>query len=170
MSMELDYVAREKFEFFTYRNEPTGFSKTNFLAQCESVLESSHSALKSTFDLALRLEELKGCLGWKEVIDPLTGQCFIYSSFGAFCKYAFGFSETKTSNLLTVALFLERDKDGLVQYTKPEYEGYGYSQLIELVPVHRSGPPGRLPHKRLPRWSAIRQTGAFPGGLPSRWG
>ncbi|MBQ5926645.1 MAG: hypothetical protein IIX01_01825, partial [Clostridia bacterium] len=43
-----------------------------------------------------------------------------------------GFSETKTSNLLTVALFLERDKDGLVQYTKPEYEGYGYSQLIEL--------------------------------------
>lgn len=135
----LDFKAQENFDFFTYRYELTDGLKRKFLSDCQNVLERAHATALETLKLASALAKLKWSYGWKEVINPEDGMTFIYSSFEKFCKYAFGFSKTKTSNLLSLSEFVElNEKTDTIVYKHKRYASMNMSQLIELAPLGES--------------------------------
>ena len=98
---------------------------------CQSIFEQS---IKTKHDMCLLGYELKKLYDselWKYAIDPETGQRFLYSSFEAFARQMFNFSETHTWNLKSLAQFVEEYPDGSKQ-VKLEYQGYSISALTEL--------------------------------------
>lgn len=135
----IDFKAQENFNFFTYRNELSNVVKEKFLLECQTVLERAHATALDTLKLAVSLAKLKRGQGWKEVVNPEDGMTFIYSSFEKFSKYAFGFSKTRTSNLLGLSEFVElNEKTGELIYKHERYETMNMSQLIELAPLSES--------------------------------
>ena len=98
---------------------------------CQSVFEQSIKAKHDMCLLGYELKKLYDSELWKYAIDPETGQRFLYSSFEAFARQMFNFSETHTWNLKSLAQFVEEYPDGSKQ-VKLEYQGYSISALTEL--------------------------------------
>lgn len=132
----LDVTSQRNFDFFQYRYELTSERKEKFLKSCQSVLQTAHSAVLGMLRLGVELKMLKDSGEWCSVINPETNDRFLYSSFEAFSKYAFGFGKTKTSNLLSLAQFVDLDeRTGAVVYKKALYKEMNTSQLVELAPL-----------------------------------
>lgn len=132
----MDYTAQANFDFFRYRYMPSEKQKQAFLHDCQCVLKSAEKTVLGLLELGWRLAKLKSSGEWKEVINPETGSSFNYSSFEDFSKYAFGFGKTRTSNLLSMAQFVDYDeKINTIVYKSAEYKAMNTSQLIELAPL-----------------------------------
>ena len=132
----MDYTAQKNFDFFTYKFEPREITKRDFISDCQKVLEGAHATFLDTLKLGVRLAELKQKGTWEDVINPKDGERFYYSSFEEFSKYAFGFGKTRTSNLLSLAKFVQIDEGtGDIVYKHPRYVGMNMSQLVELAPL-----------------------------------
>lgn len=137
MSNELlDFTARDNFNFFKFsvlvKDEE---EKTVLKRQCESVLEYAHATVQDMCLLGWQLKELKESKTWESVFEPKSGYCFSNFSFQAFCEYAFGFSKTRTSNLLRIAEFVKIGGTKGNGFIDERYAGYNTSQLVELAPV-----------------------------------
>lgn len=132
----LDVTSQRNFDFFQYRYELTSERKEKFLKSCQNVLQTAHSAVLGMLRLGVELKKMKDSGEWCSVINPDTNERFLYSSFEAFSKYAFGFGKTKTSNLLSLAQFVDLDeRTGVVVYKKALYKEMNTSQLVELAPL-----------------------------------
>lgn len=129
------YSAHKNFNFFEYRYSMTEKRKEQFLTNCQKVLECDHARVRETFRLAVRLAELKESGEWGGVVDPDSGKTFYHSSFEAFCKHAFDFGKTKTSNLLSIAKFCWIDENDSLVFIAEKYQRMNSSKLIELAPV-----------------------------------
>ena len=132
----MNNLAQKNFGFFKYRNALSEKDKTEFLQNCQEVLEGDHASKLEELKLALRVAKLKACGGWKEVINPDDGMTFIYSSFEAFSEYAFGFGATRTSNLLSLSQFVYWDeRTGCLLFKSSKYAEMNKSQLLEIAPL-----------------------------------
>lgn len=132
----MNNLAQKNFGFFKYRNALSEKDKTEFLQNCQEVLEGDHATKLEEMKLSLRIAKLKACGGWKEVINPEDGSTFIYSSFEAFSEYAFGFGATKTSNLLSLSQFVYLDeRTGCLLFKSSKYAEMNKSQLLEIAPL-----------------------------------
>lgn len=129
------YSAQKNFNFFEYRYTMTEKRKEQFLTNCQKVLECDHARVRETFRLAVRLAELKESGEWGGVVDPDSGKTFYHSSFEAFCKHAFDFGKTKTSNLLSIAKFVWIDENDSLVFIAEKYQRMNASKLIELAPL-----------------------------------
>lgn len=142
MSNELmDFTARDNFDFFKFwKNSYTGATvpderQTSLKASCQRVIEIAHKTTRDMCELSYHLKELKECNTWGHVINPKTGYTFNNDSFSDFCDYAFGFSQTMTSNLTRIAKFMEQKQDGAVGFIETKYEKFKKSCLIEIAAV-----------------------------------
>ena len=132
----MDYTAQANFDFFRYRYMPSEQKKQEFLNDCQGVLKSAERTVLGLLELGWRLAKMKNSGAWKEVINPENGMSFNYSSFEDFSKYAFGFGKTRTSNLLSMAQFVDYDeKINTIVYKNAEYKAMNTSQLIEIAPL-----------------------------------
>ena len=131
----MDFTPRDNFNFFKFRYEPEKEKKEIFLSKCERVLEYAHATVQDLCLLGYNLLELKNGGTWKEVRDPESGNTFNYLSFEKFCAHAFGFSETKTSNLLSLSQFVQISGGRHGSFIEERYANFNTSQLIELAPV-----------------------------------
>lgn len=138
MSNELlDFVDRDNFDFFRFsvlmKNEER---KDTFKRKCEKVLELAHATVQDMCLLGYHLKELKNSGTWESVWDPTSGYTFGggTGTFQDFCEYAFGFSKTRTSNLLRIAEFVVIS-GGKAGFIDARYTGYNTSQLVELAAV-----------------------------------
>ena len=139
MSNELlDFKKQDNFEFLKFSpwaKKVYGEERLNkFKNNCGNVLEK---AQKTVFDLCLLGQELKTLKAggeWKEVLDRKDNYKFEYKSFEAFCAYTFGFSQTRTSDLLRIAQFIDT-KSKEPKFIEEKYSEYNTSQLIELAAV-----------------------------------
>ena len=140
MSSELlDFKSQKNFEFFKMSSSAKRDSKERLQSDCQRVLEYAHATVKDMCLLAAQLYELKEKEEWGFVINPETGLAFWNYNFDDFCAYAFGFSKTKTSNLLRISQFvnLHGENRGEIE---AGYADYNTSQLVELAavpPSHR---------------------------------
>lgn len=140
MSSELlDFKSQKNFEFFKMCSLAKRDSKERLQSDCQRVLEYAHATVKDMCLLAAQLYELKEKEEWGFVINPETGLAFWNYNFDDFCAYAFGFSKTKTSNLLRISQFvnLHGENRGEIE---AGYADYNTSQLVELAavpPSHR---------------------------------
>lgn len=140
MSSELlDFKSQKNFEFFKMSSLAKRDSKERLQSDCQRVLEYAHATVKDMCLLAAQLYELKEKKEWELVINPETGYAFLNYNFDDFCAYAFGFSKTKTSNLLRISQFvnLHGENRGEIE---AGYADYNTSQLVELAavpPSHR---------------------------------
>lgn len=135
MSSELlDFTSRENFDFFKFSVRTEEEKKVDLKRECEHVLEYAHATVQDMCVLGFHLKELKESKAWGDVFNPESGYCFYNHSFQAFCEYAFGFSNTRTSNLLRIAEFVKISgtKTGFID---EKYAEYNTSQLVELAPV-----------------------------------
>lgn len=142
MSNELmDYIARDNFDFFKFwKNSYTGAtvsdeSRTALKESCQRVVGIVHKTICDMCELSYYLKELKECNTWGHVINPKTGYTFSNDSFSDFCDYAFGFSQTMTSNFMRIAKFMEQKDDGAVGFIETKYEKFKKSCLIEIAAV-----------------------------------
>ena len=131
----LDFTAQKNFDFFQYRYTMTENRKAQFLTDCQKVLEGAHATVTEMLKLGARLAKLKESFEWSVIVNPENGETFLHSSFEAFCKYAFGFGKTKTSNLLSIAEFVWIDENDCLVYKAEKYQRMNTSKLIELAPV-----------------------------------
>lgn len=132
----IDFETRENFKFFTYGQELTERDEQEFLSDCQMVLEKAHATALETLKLASSLANLKFGFKWRNVINPETGKPFDISSFEKFSNYAFGFSKTKTSNLLSLSTFVVMNEEtGGISYRHERYASMNMSQLIEIAPL-----------------------------------
>ena len=140
MSSELlDFKSQKNFEFFKMSSLAKRDQKECLQNDCQKVLEYAHATVKDMCLLAAQLYELKEKEEWGFVINPETGLAYWNYNFDDFCAYAFGFSKTKTSNLLRISQFvnLYGENRGEIE---AGYADYNTSQLVELAavpPSHR---------------------------------
>ena len=108
--------------------------KEELQADCGRVVDLAKATVKDMCLLAVQLYEMRGKEHWQHVINPKTGFGFFNDTFADFCEYAFGFSKTKTSDLLRISQFvsLHGDNRGEIE---AGYQSYNTSQLIELASV-----------------------------------
>lgn len=137
----LDFnVAQSNFDFFRFSGSMQGVLSTESEEQlkkdCEGVMRVAYATVQNLCELGVRLKAIKESGRWHHVVDPETGDRFLYSNFAKFCKYAFGFSPTRTSNLLSLSTFLYLKSDGTVAFLNDKYKEYKTSQLIELSPMN----------------------------------
>ncbi len=136
----LDFSAQSNFDFFQFQGSMQGVLSTEAEEQlkkdCEGVMQVAYATVQNLCELGVRLKAIKESGRWHHVVDPETGDRFLYSNFAKFCKYAFGFSPTRTSNLLSLSEFLCLKSDGTVAFLNDKYKLYKTSQLIELSPVN----------------------------------
>lgn len=137
MSNELlDFTQRDNFDFLKFSSKvKDDDDKAILKRQCERVLEFAHATVQDMCLLGWHLKELKNSKTWQEVFEPKTGTCFSYFSFQDFCEYAFGFSKTRTSNLLSLSEFVKISGTHTNGFIEEQYAGYNTSQLIELSSV-----------------------------------
>lgn len=137
MSELVVFTARENFDFLKFSSRVPAKQQEALKADCIMVQETQKLTAQTFGVWALRLVDLRdgGC--WENVINPETGFAFFNDGFGAFCKYAFGLSETATSNLTKVAQFIQSYGDN-VGALDERYRGYSFSQLVELSSVSPS--------------------------------
>jgi len=136
----LDFSAQSNFDFFRFQGSMRGVLSTEGEEQlkkdCEGVLKVAYATVQNLCELGVRLRKIKESQSWHHVVDPATGDRFLYSNFAKFCKYAFGFSPTRTSNLLSLSEFLYLKKDGTVAFLNDKYKEYKTSALIEIASVN----------------------------------
>ena len=128
----LEFKDRANFDFLRFRYAQD-YEQRELKADCERVAQYARDTVKDLCLLGLRLKEMKAAEQWREVVDE-TGTPFSYAGFEEFCKYAFGFSQTKVSNLVRIAEFVQV-KDDSVNFIERQYAGYSMSQLVELASV-----------------------------------
>ncbi|MBQ5929542.1 MAG: hypothetical protein IIX02_02010 [Clostridia bacterium] len=104
-------------------------------SKCEYVLDVAHETVQNMCILGWHLRELKEGRTWEGVIEPKSGLAFFNFSFQDFCEYAFGFSHTRTSNLIRIAEFVKVSGTRKNGFIDERYAGYNTSQLVELAPV-----------------------------------
>lgn len=133
----LDFVDRGNFDFFKFSTAGDSTSEERDLlkSKCQHVLEYAHATVQDMCLLGFNLSELKRSRAWQDVINPESGYAFLNHSFEEFCKHAFGFSETRTSNFLRIAQFVKISGSDTVDFIEKGYEKYNTSQLIELAAV-----------------------------------
>ena len=123
----LDFNAQSNFDFFRFMGSMQGVLSAESEAQlkkdCEDVMRVAYATVQNLCELGVRLKAIKESGRWHHVVDPETGDRFLYSNFAKFCKYAFGFSPTRTSNLLSLSEFLML-KDGKVTFLNDKYKEY----------------------------------------------
>ena len=129
----LDFSGRSNFDFFRFSGD---CQAEQLKRDCEDVMHVAYATVQNLCELGVRLKVIKESGRWHHVVDPATGDRFLYSSFAKFCKYAFGFSPTRTSNLLSLSEFLMMKKDGTVAFLNDKYKEYKTSALIEIAPVN----------------------------------
>ena len=128
----IDFKDRGNFEFLKFRFAQE-YEKQELKADCERIMQYAHDMVKDLCLLGLRLKELKESGLWKEVYDEKSSP-FSYGGFEEFCKYAFGFSQTKVSNLTRIGEFVKLNGAN-VDFIDKRYEGFSLSQLVELSSV-----------------------------------
>lgn len=128
----LEFKDRANFDFLRFRYAQD-YEQRELKADCERVAQYARDTVKDLCLLGLRLKEMKAAEQWREVVDE-TGTPFSYAGFEEFCKYAFGFSQTKVSNLVRIAEFVQV-KDDSVNFIERKYADYSMSQLVELASV-----------------------------------
>lgn len=128
----IEFKDRANFDFLRFRYAQD-YEQRELKADCERVAQYARDTVKDLCLLGLRLKEMKVAEQWREVVDE-TGTPFSYAGFEEFCKYAFGFSQTKVSNLVRIAEFVQVKGDS-VNFIERQYAGYSMSQLVELASV-----------------------------------
>ena len=128
----IEFKDRANFDFLRFRYAQE-YEQKELKADCERVAQYARDTVKDFCLLGLRLKEMKAAEQWREVVDE-TGTPFSYAGFEEFCKYAFGFSQTKVSNLVRIAEFVQVKGDS-VNFIERQYAGYSMSQLVELASV-----------------------------------
>ena len=128
----IEFKDRSNFDFLRFRYAQD-YEQRELKADCERVAQYARDTVKDLCLLGLRLKEMKAAEQWREVVDE-TGTPFSYAGFEEFCKYAFGFSQTKVSNLVRIAEFVQVKGDS-VNFIERQYAGYSMSQLVELASV-----------------------------------
>lgn len=128
----IEFKDRANFDFLRFRYAQE-YEQKELKADCERVAQYARDTVKDLCLLGLRLKEMKAAEQWREVVDE-TGTPFSYAGFEEFCKYAFGFSQTKVSNLVRIAEFVQVKGDS-VNFIERKYAGYSMSQLVELASV-----------------------------------
>lgn len=128
----IEFKDRANFDFLRFRYAQD-YEQRELKADCERVAQYARDTVKDLCLLGLRLKEMKAVEQWREVVDE-TGTPFSYAGFEEFCKYAFGFSQTKVSNLVRIAEFVQVKGDS-VNFIERQYAGYSMSQLVELASV-----------------------------------
>lgn len=128
----IEFKDRANFDFLRFRYAQD-YEQRELKADCERVAQYARDTVKDFCLLGLRLKEMKAAEQWREVVDE-TGTPFSYAGFEEFCKYAFGFSQTKVSNLVRIAEFVQVKGDS-VNFIERQYAGYSMSQLVELASV-----------------------------------
>ena len=81
----------------------------NLKKDCERVAEKAKKTVMDLCLLGQELKRIKDTGTWKEVsyYKDETLRTFQYDSFENFSKYVFGFSQTRTSDLLRIAQFID---------------------------------------------------------------
>ena len=167
----LDFKDRGNFDFFkfsSYYGDQQRF-KSVLKADCEKVLEYTHKTMQDMCMLGYQLKELKESGRWQWVKNPETGYCFEGGEFAEFSNYAFGFSKTKTSDLLRISKFVQKDSSNQV-FLGERYTKYNTSQLVELASVedgerHHFNPEMTVEEMRLvkrymewgPYWNELKK-------------
>lgn len=128
----IEFKDRANFDFLRFRYAQD-YEQRELKADCERVAQYARDTVKDLCLLGLRLKEMKAAEQWREVVDE-TGTPFSYTGFEEFCKYAFGFSQTKVSNLVRIAEFVQVKGDS-VNFIERKYADYSMSQLVELASV-----------------------------------
>ena len=128
----IEFKDRANFDFLRFRYAQD-YEQRELKADCERVAQYARDTVKDLCLLGLRLKEMKAAEQWREVVDE-TGTSFSYAGFEEFCKYAFGFSQTKVSNLVRIAEFVQVKGDS-VNFIERQYADYSMSQLVELASV-----------------------------------
>lgn len=128
----ISFKERANYDFLKFRYAQS-YEQEELKADCERIAEYARSTVKDLCLLGLRLKEMKEAGYWREVCDE-TGSPFSYVGFEEFCKYTFGFSQTKTSNLVRIAEFVKLNGEN-VNFIERKYAGYSMSQLVELASV-----------------------------------
>lgn len=128
----IEFKDRANFDFLRFRYAQD-YEQRKLKADCERVAQYARDTVKDLCLLGLRLKEMKAAEQWREVVDE-TGTPFSYAGFEEFCKYAFGFSQTKVSNLVRIAEFVQVKGDS-VNFIERKYADYSMSQLVELASV-----------------------------------
>lgn len=128
----IEFKDRANFDFLRFRYAQD-YEQRELKADCERVAQYARDTVKDFCLLGLRLKEMKAAEQWREVVDE-TGTPFSYAGFEEFCKYAFGFSQTKVSNLVRIAEFVQVKGDS-VNFIERQYADYSMSQLVELASV-----------------------------------
>lgn len=128
----IEFKDRANFDFLRFRYAQE-YEQKELKADCERVAQYARDTVKDLCLLGLRLKEMKAAEQWREVVDE-TGTPFSYAGFEEFCKYAFGFSQTKVSNLVRIAEFVQVKGDS-VNFIERKYADYSMSQLVELASV-----------------------------------
>ena len=128
----IEFKGRANFDFLRFRYAQD-YEQRELKADCERVAQYARDTVKDLCLLGLRLKEMKAAEQWREVVDE-TGTPFSYAGFEEFCKYAFGFSQTKVSNLVRIAEFVQVKGDS-VNFIERKYADYSMSQLVELASV-----------------------------------
>lgn len=128
----IEFKDRANFDFLRFRYAQD-YEQRELKADCERVAQYARDTVKDLCLLGLRLKEMKSAEQWREVVDE-TGTPFSYAGFEEFCKYAFGFSQTKVSNLVRIAEFVQVKGDS-VNFIERKYADYSMSQLVELASV-----------------------------------
>lgn len=134
MSEMVVFTKHENFDFLKFSSRCPAKHQEALKADC-AMVQKTQSLTAQTFGVwALRLESLRDGGYWEDVINPETGYAFYNDGFGAFCKHAFGLSETATSNLTKIAQFIVGCGDNVGQL-RENYKDYSFSQLVELSSV-----------------------------------
>ncbi len=128
----IEFKDRANFDFLRFRYAQD-YEQRELKADCERVAQYARDTVKDLCLLGLRLKEMKAAEQWREVVDE-TGTPFSYAGFEEFCKYAFGFSQTKTSNLVRIAEFVKLNGEN-VNFIERQYAEFSMSQLVELASV-----------------------------------
>ena len=128
----IGFKERANYDFLKFRYAQA-YEQEELKADCERIAEYARSTVKDLCLLGLRLKEMKEAGYWREVCDE-TGSPFSYVGFEEFCKYTFGFSQTKVSNLVRIAEFVKLNGEN-VNFIERQYAEFSMSQLVELASV-----------------------------------
>ena len=133
MSNELlDMTVRKNFDLLTIPDAygVTAQEQAELRANCQKVVTTFRKTVFNFCVMGAQLEAIKRSGTWKYVSDD-KHSTFQYRKFSDFVSYVFGFSETRTSNLMSLAKYVIED-DGEYAFINPRYQDFNESQLIEM--------------------------------------
>lgn len=128
----IDFKDRGNFDFLEFRYAQD-YEQKELKKDCERIMQYAHDTVKDLCLLGLRLKELKESGLWREVYDEAHAP-FSYTGFEEFCRYTFGFSATRVSDLTRIGAFVRLNERN-VDFIDKRYEGFSLSQLVEISSV-----------------------------------